>query len=541
MLLLLVLSCATPPEAIGHAYRLNHRQWDHTVVDLLGLPEPTGLSEGFVPDPASSTFDTHLAPLTVSPVLWQQYQDAAAALAERAVTEEDLYAVVVPDELQPWASIHTPQERDAWIEHFGHRAFRRPLEGPEVEQFAELFDEGAIVFATGDPFADGVQAAVTGFLVAPGFLYRTEGLYGTPAVAGELSPVELASRLSYALWNTMPDDELLAAAESDGLTADTLREQAERMLDAPQSHAMLADLHRQLLHVDSYSQIWRPSEEVLGIDVFQDSLPAMMQQEVYAFVDDVIYGGGTVRDLLTLPYTYANSALAEVYGVEGVDSEELVPVNLDPNERAGLLTMSGFLAWRADTTQPNLIGRGGFVNDALLCADLPPPPASATPLPVEDAEDLTLRELIEAHTSECGGSCHNDLLNPVGFAFGVYDHDGYYAPMEPTTTSSDDEEESSLTAGVEDGIPIDASGTYAFEDGSFSFVDAVDLAWIMSEREQVHRCYAEHLAGYLEGATTDNLNAAFVDELAASSMAGTPIRDIVLTIVTDPEFRQIRP
>ena len=488
------------------------------MVDLLGLAEPTGLSENFLPDPASSTFDTNLSDLSVSPVLWQQYQLAAEALSERISSEDQLYSQVVPSSLQPESEVYSILQRDAWIAHFGRRAFRRSLTDAELASFAVLFDAGATVLDEA-PFVGGVRASVTGFLLSPGFLYRTEGLADASA-PGELSGEELASRLSYALWSTMPDESLLAAAEADGLAPETLAVEVERMLDDPRGHAMIADLHRQLLHVDAYAQIWRPSEEILGIGLYDESTPAAMQQEVYAFVDEVVYSGGTLHDLLTLPTTFANEDLAEIYGIEGIEGEELVPVALDPNQRAGLLTLSGFLAWQADMTTPNLIERGVFVNDALLCAEIPPPPASATSLPVDD-EGLTLRERIDAHTSSCGGSCHDDLINPVGFAFGVYDQDGYYAPYDDM------------------GDLIDATGHYAFEDEVVYFDGAVELAWGIAEQEQVHRCYAGHLVGYLAGVSSLGIDAALLDRLTADSMEGAAVRDLVVEIVTDPTFRSL--
>jgi hypothetical protein len=515
---LLVLACAPPVgTGPGHAYRLTHGQWENTVVDLLGLSEATGLSDSFVPDATGSTFDTNAEDLVVSPVLWQQYQAAAEELAERAVTEDALYEVVAPARLRPAGASVTDDERDAWLDDFGARAFRRPLQGDERAAFVTLFENGGLIFDD-EPFAAGVRGAVTGFLQAPAFLYRTEGVTGS---GGELSAEELASRLSYALWNSMPDRELMGVAEADGLPPDTLAEQAERMLDDPKGHAMVANLHRQLLHVDSYETIWRPSDEVKGIDVYDTSTPAYMQAELYAFVDEMIFGGATVRDLLTTDRTWINSDLAEIYDVDGVEGEELVEVALDPSERSGLLTLSGFLAWQADTSDPNLIERGAFVNDAFLCVDLPPPPSTATPLPTADETDaVTLRDRIEEHTSACGGSCHNDLINPIGYAFGRYDEDAEYTTYE----------------GVH---KIDATGSYAFEDGTFEFDGAVELSAIMAEREQVHRCYVGHLAAYLQGRSASDVDADQLETLTAASMADRPIRDLMIDIVTDPSFREV--
>lgn len=525
MVLLTILSCGAdaPEEAQGRLFRLNHRQWESTVVDLLGLTDSTELSQDFVPDPAASTFDTNLTTLSVSPTLWQQYRYAAEVLAERAVTEEDLYAVVVPEDLRPQYSVYTTTQRDAWIAHFGRRVWRRSLTTMEVDELAVLFDDGQNAFFSGDPFVDGVRAVITVTLQSPAFLYRTEGVEGED---GELSQGELASKLSYSLWGSMPDEALLAAAEADALTGSGLVEQVERMLDDPRGQAIVSDIHRQLLHVDSYAQIWRPDDEVLGIGTFAASLPAMMQQEVYAFVGDVVYSDGTLRDLLTSPTTFVNADLAEVYGFENLrNEEELVALSLDPDERAGLLTLSGFLAWQADSSKPNLIERGAFINDALLCADVPPAPSNASPLPT-DTEDLSLRELIQAHTSSCGGSCHNDLINPIGFAFGAYDENGVYVPLE----------ENARRDIVE---PVNVTGSYTFTDGVFSFDGAVELAAIMAEREQVHRCYVEHLYSYLGGMPTDSLDEDLLDRLTADSMGDRAIRSLIIDIVTDEDFRKL--
>lgn len=521
MFFLLFLACAAAPpvSGSGHAVRLTHRQWEHTVVDLLGLTAPTGLSGDLVPDPARSTFDTDAAELSVSPVLRLQYEAAAEALALRVVSEPPLYATVAPSGRYPSRGAYTLAERDAWVAEFGGRAYRRPLDPTERLQLGALFTEGSALFASGEPFADGVRAVVTALLQSPGFLYRTEGVYGQ-AEPGALSPEELAVRLSYALWGTLPDAALFDAAEA-GFGPEAQRAEAERLLDAPAGHAMVADLHRQLLHVDQYAQVWRPDEEVRGIGTYAASAPAAMQAELYAYVDDVVYPAGTVRELLTRSETFANSDLADIYGIEGIEGDTLVPVSLDPAERAGLLTLSGFLAWQAKDSEPNLIERGAFLNDALLCAEVPPPPAGAAPLP-EATEGTSLRARIEAHTAGCGGACHTELINPIGFALGPYDEAGRYVPFE----------------GDE---PIDATGTYTFTEGPTDFDGAVDLAQVMAESEQVHRCYVGHLAGYLHGAPVSALDEAMLEALTEASLGDASIRSLILDIVTDPSFREVRP
>lgn len=518
-MVLWLLACSSPAprgEAVlgdgdeQRIVRLTHLQWENAVVDLLGLSEPTGLSDGFVPDGAGSTFDNDAAFLSVTPTLWQQYQAAAETLGQRVADEDALFDAVAP---------RGSRRRDPWIDDFGLRAFRRPLTEPEHAAFAALFDRGPELFGTGDDFRDGVHAGVVGFLQAPAFVYRSEGLDGAPARNADLSPHELAARLSFALWNTIPDEPLRAAADA-GLGADTVTAEVRRMLDAPAAHAMVADLHRQLLHVDNYEHIHRPPEEVLGIDAFEGSIPAAMQREAYAFVDAVVFGGGTVRDLLTSRRSFANDRLAELYGVS-VEGDALVPVQLDASERAGLLTLSGFLASHADRGGPNLIARGGFVNEALLCVDVPAPPSDVPALPPDPEHETTLRERIDHHTSTCGGACHTQMINPIGFALGKYDQEGRYVT-------------------VDNGAPIDATGTYRFEDGSFSYDGAVELAGVLADRPQVHRCYVSHLVSYLEGRPPTADDADRIDELTEASLDDRPIRDLVADIVSAEAFRRLR-
>lgn len=499
-----------------HLVRLTHRQWERTVVDLLSLPGPTGLSDAFLPDPAMSRFDTDAEAMWVEPAQWQLYQSAAEALAHRVVEEDAVYRAVVPQDLRPGGLGPGRTERDLWLASFLSRAFRRPVEHAEVTRYGALF-AAAPTDAEPDAFRAGVLITVAAALQSPDFLYRTEGVLGAE---GRLAGPELAARLSYALWDTMPDDALTNAA-ADGLTDDEVQAEVARMLADPRAHDVIAELHRQWLHVDGYQAIWRPSEEVLGIDVFEGSTPASMQREVYAFVDDVVFGGGTVRDLLTSNRTFVDERLAPLYGLEGVRGTRLREVTLDPTQRAGLLTLSGFLAWQADRDEPSLIRRGGFVADSIACIDLPSPPPGVPPLPPPDGA-TTQRQRIEQATGTCGGACHASLINPLGFPFGHYDGNAEWRSSEA-------------------GQPIDATGTYLFEDGTQSYDGAVELAHVLAERPQVHRCFADHLLAYLEGRPTSADDDERVAALAAESMAGGSVLDLVTDIVTAGSFRATRP
>lgn len=599
------------------AARLSHVQWEATVVDLLHLDGPTGLSETFVHDPTGQ-FDNDAEVLVVSPVLWQQYQLAAESLAAQVVGDRALYAANVPQDprsggpfggfaeridlytaasdgtfdaefdvpvdglyeatarvghpegpivitvdgvgrtvaVEPgaesqdvrtgarlaagvhelvvstvgplaveWVSLDAvvdplgpssagERERDEWIRTFGRRAFRRDLTEPELRAWTDLFDAGAPIVRSGDDFADGVRASLAGFLQSPAFLYRLEeSVAFGPLGRVRLAPFEVASKVSYALWNSLPDDALLAAADR-GLDGDTIAAEVDRMLDDPRAHGMIRDFHRQLLHLDAYENI----DKAAKFTEFHRQTPAAMQAETYRFVEDVVFGGGGVRELLTSRRTEVDADLAAIYGIDGVSGSSMVSVDLDPTERAGLLTLPGFLASQADDRTENLIGRGAFVNLVVLCAELDPPPAGVPPLP-PPVEGQTTRERVEAHTRGCGDGCHSELINPIGAAYQHYDALGRYRTEEG-------------------GQPVDASGEYTFLEGTRSFADAVELAEILGDSEQVHRCYVSHLLAYLNGRSVAPADEEQIRWLTDRSLVEhRAIRDLVADVVTGDGFR----
>lgn len=526
MLLLLALAC-TPDDPKDHGrtpdpttpslgdgagqrlVRLSHRQWENTVRDLLGLSDPLGFGTHFLIDGAGQVFDNDAASLAVTPVLWQQYLGAAASVADVVLGDPQVRARVLGDD---------PPE--AWIARFGARVHRRPLTQDQLDGYLAVYDEGVALAQTGVAVDDGARAVLFLMFQSPYFLYRIEqegraGADGSVALDG----YDAASRLSYAIWGTLPDDELWAAAERGDLTDDAVfRAQVERMVDDPRARDTIADLHRQWLHVDAYTNI---APDRTTFPWFDDETVTSMQRELYGFVDAVWTSGGGVRELMTSRRTFVDEHLAKVYGVTVPPGSVDAPIDLDPNERAGILTLAGFLALNADETTDNPIMRGVFVNSVAMCVELPTPPPGATPVPLPEG-DLTTRQRVEGHTGDgtCGEGCHSTLINPIGFAYGHYDATGAWRDQEF-------------------GMPIDATGTYPFADGERSFDGAIELAELLAESPQVHECYATRMFQYLTGRyPAGRLDVERVDAAAAASLAdGTSVRDLVVTLLADPEFR----
>ncbi len=494
--------------------RLSHVQWENTVVDLLGLSEPTHLSEHFVLDANHGTFDNESEYLFVHPVLWQQYMDAAEVLATRVMGDPELRAhVFAPD---------PAVDPEAWIRAFGQRAHRAPLTEEQVAAYLALFAEGQTVWSTGNATDDGARHVLSVMLQSPYFLYRvqSEGQILSEDGAIALSAWDLASKLSYALWNTMPDAELSALAESGELLEDDVyRAQVERMLDDERARGTVRDLHHQLFKVENYGNI---APDTLMYPEFGPELVGAMQEELLLFLDGVVYRSGGIREMMLSNKTFVNTDLAALYGVEPVpDDGEMHEVELDPTQRAGLLTLSGRLALQADPWTSSPIRRGAFVSDTMLCLPLPPPPPGVNPM-IPSGEDMTTRDRVEAYTeaegSVCAG-CHSTAINPLGWPFEHYGALGEWRDED-------------------NGLPIDATGTYRFVHGTFSYDGAIEFAQIAAEAPQVHDCYVDHLLTYLYQREPTEQDEVIVEELAAKSLAeDTPVHTLIEDLLLSPAFR----
>ena len=492
--------------------RLSHAQWENTIQDLFELPETTGLSSLFIGDPISGGFDNNSEALQVSATLWSDYQRAAEQIAGQVAVDPEILARIVPA-----VDGDSDAKARAFITEFGRRAYRRPLTAEEIDRHLEIFALG--VAAPGDlgPFESGVRLVVQAMLQSPFFLYRVES---SDAVVGgniPLSDHEIAAKLSYMLWNTMPDAALFAAADAGDLTTATaVAAQATRMLDHPRAHAMIAAFHYQLLQVDHYIDVYKDPGKY---PTYDPSLNDAMITETMMFVDDVVFNNGDLATLLTAPYTFVNSALAPLYGVQAPAGDAFARVDLDPSTRAGVLTQIGFLASNAGADENDPIHRGVFLNLKLLCTGLPPPPNMIPPLPPA-MEGETLRERIDRHTGKgtCGEGCHGSFINPLGFAFENYGPLGEWQTMDA-------------------GKPIDAAAEFTFQSGLQSYDGGVELAHLMADNVEAHRCYVGHLLEYGYGRIKKGPDWDIIERIAVSSQSGDlSIKQIILELTKDPAF-----
>jgi hypothetical protein len=514
---------ASAPGPSSRLVRLSHRQWANTVGDLLRLGAPAAQAGDFLAESVRTSFDNNGSALDVPPELWQDYEKAAEAVATQVARDPKRLATLMP----AGAPADQAGRARAFIESFGQRAYRRPLTDVEIGRYLTLFNQGPALIGSADGFADGIELVVTLLLQSPHFLYRTE--LSSQAAGGKvaLSDYEIASRLSYGLANTMPDDALFAAAAARRLhTREDLLPHAERLLASPAGQATLRDFHEQLFHTGRYSDTRR---DPTRYPAFKPGLGDDMREEAFSFVKDVVMGQGKgLRELLTAPYSFVNSRLAPLYGLDvpaprAGQPDPLLRMNLDRTQRAGLFTQVGFLSSSDNATDsvPRPIMRGKHINLDVLCAELPAPP-NVPPLPAQTGAK-TNRQLIESFTEQPGTicqQCHGVLLNPLGFAFEHYDPVGRWRDTD-------------------NGIAVDAKDKYTFAEGERSFDGAVELMGIVAGGQQAHDCYSRRLLEYLYGREVDASaagDAALVRELGRRSHGDASIKAMVLDLVSTDAF-----
>jgi hypothetical protein len=498
--------------------RLTHEQWENTVRDLLRLPDLSGLSASFTGDPLGGIFDNNEVVLAVTPGLWADYQRAAEVLAAMVVSDPAKFALIVPpDEGQG----DTARAR-TFIEQFGRRTYRRPLTEAEITEHLDLFAQGPTVL-TGTPFQTGVEIVLQGFLQSPHFVYRVEQSGKTRADGLiPLTSHEVATKLSYLLWNTMPDDGLLdAAAAGEFNTAEGIRTRAEQMLGDVRARDVVAAFHRQLFDWDRYGDLYK---DPAVFPEFTDQMKADLAEESRLFVDDVFFTqNGGLAELLTSRTAFVTERTAPIYGVSGTFSNDFVKTELDPAQRSGILTRAGFLAANATSRASDPIHRGVFINLRVLCAKLPPPPNNVTPLPPSDNKTTT-RDQVDGHTGEgtCGASCHGTLINPAGFAFENYNAIGAFRTTDNT-------------------FPVNAADSYPLGGQMVSYNNAIEFSKLMAESTEAHRCWSRHWLEFAYGRSATSDDNPFLERLAVASRDGAPLKQLVLDLILSDAFLTRRP
>jgi hypothetical protein len=393
------------------------------------------------------------------------------------------------------------------------RVFRRPVQDEELDRLVQLV---AVAKEQGDSFERAIQLALQATLVSPHFLFRIE----TEAAPGEvrkLNDYELASRLSYFLWSSLPDEELFRAAEAGELQdGEQLARQARRMLQDPKASALVENFAGQWLQLRNLETF---SPDLARFPGFDDELRQAFRQETEQFFSHIMNEDRSVLELLQADYTFVNERLAKHYGMAGVSGAEFRRVLVDPAQRGGLLGQSSILAVTSNPTRTSPVKRGKWILENLFAAPPPPPPPNVPELAEAKDQPLkgTLRQRMEQHrVKPACASCHQ-LMDPLGFGLENYDAVGAWR-------TKDGEEE------------VDASGE--LPDGK-TFRGPAELKVIMLARQdEFRRCLAEKMLTYALGRGLEYYDACLVKQIADELARHDNRFSILITqIVQAPAFR----
>lgn len=413
-----------------------------------------------------------------------------------------------------------PDRAAAILSRFASRAYRRPLEPAETAALASLYHAG---IAEGLSFEASVRRAMTATLTSPKFLYRTVAnpRPDDPAHVYTLSDYELASRLSYFLWSSTPDDELLDLASRGELrAADALRAQVRRMIADPKSAAFVDNFAGQWLQLRALDSLALDTAKFPEFDV---PLRTSMAREAQLFFADILRNNRSVLDFIRSDSTFVNDRLAALYGIQGDFGPALERVTLPPDSpRGGVITMAAVLAVTSNTTRTSPVKRGLYVLDQILGAPPPPPPADIPPLDQTklDTPNPSLREKLAAHVANptCA-VCHN-RLDPIGFALENFGATGAWRTAD-------------------DGNPIDARGTLP---GGESFSGPLELKrTLMGKSDQFVEAFAAKVLTYALGRGMEPFDRPAVRAIAASTRAdGDRFGSLIEAVVLSESFRTCR-
>ncbi|HJL32738.1 MAG TPA: DUF1592 domain-containing protein, partial [Polyangiaceae bacterium LLY-WYZ-15_(1-7)] len=502
------LTCDAPVVPPTVIRRLTRDQYDLTVRDLLG--DATGPARAFPADDDAEGFQVGGI---ASALLVEQVAATAEVLAERAAMDLDALLPCSPT---------AAGCADAFIDDFGRRAYRRPLTDDEHARLRTVFDVGEAE----EGFAGGAELVVRTVLQSPHFLYHVEEVPAS-ASAGDVVPVEdyaLASRLSYFLWGSMPDEALLDAAAAGRLRDRAgLLAEAERMLEDPRALEGFHSFTGQWLHVEKIDGV---SKDPAVHPEFTDAVARDLQRSLELFLEEV-FERGDARLLFDATFAYVNANVAPYFGLEASDfGDDFERVDVDPTQRAGIVTHPGLLAYLGKPNQSDPIHRAVFVFERLLCQNLPSPPDDIAIVAPDPEPGLTTRERFAEHSSNPAcASCHA-LLDPIGFGFEHYDATGAWRDEE-------------------NGRPVDATGEIVgTEDVNGPFDGAVDLAHRLSESDQATRCVARELFRFAlqrVEVSDDACSLQSIDDGFAE--ADYDLRELMLAIVGSDAFRfqQVQP
>jgi mono/diheme cytochrome c family protein len=439
---------------------------------------------------------------------WVEWEGPLVSEAEKSRRKD----VVPPDDA-------TPEVVAAHLQRFAERAWRRPVKTEEIEQYLKSYREER---DAGEKLADAYRVALQGVLTSRHFIYLVEG---DPVARERLNDPELASRLSYFLWSSMPDDTLFTAAKGGTLKGDGLKKEVDRMLADGKASRFIDDFSRQWLQLHRVGMF--PPDKKL-YPTYDAWLEDSMRAEPVEFFREMFAKNLPIDGFIHSDWTVANARLCEFYGLPESKTGSFERVSLKPEDRrGGLLTMGAVLGLTSDGTRHRPVHRGVWLSEVVLGKTPPPPPANVPAIepPTPQSPKATLRQKIEAHAKDANCAACHTKIDPLGLAWDNYDAIGQWRTHEK------------IVAGVGNDPVINAAGE--MPDGR-AFKDSTEFKQrLLEDRDELARAFIDHLCTYglrraLSFDDQDDLNAI----QAEAKKSQYRIKDIVRAVAMSELMRK---
>lgn len=503
-------SCGTVgPSPVRRLSQAEYRATLHDLFAGIDVGQPT-----LTADNAVNGFENRADKLFATEGNVGDFSTAAISVAAKAVAAMDKLASCSAQADEACGK--------SFVKDFGERAFRRPLSSDELSRYGANFE--AIRKEIG--FREAAQLTIEAMLQSVNFLYRLD--LGDPKknVDGRLGVTgfEMASRLSYLLWGSMPDANLFKAARDGKLTSDgDILAQAKRMLNDERMRGQMVDFHRQWLDFDHINLVYQREGEKDSVKYpgYTAQLRAAMREESDRFTEKVMVDGShSFAEMLTSRASFVNAPLAKLYGV-AAPASGWQEVELPESERAGILTRAGFLASRAHKFSGSPPLRAVFVMRRLLCMPEMVPAANANtsePVQMPGEAPKTNRQLFEARVAESGAcrGCHQ-LIDPIGFPFEHYDAIGGHRKQD-------------------NGIDVDAAGALQSTDVDGPVANAIELSHKLAQSEQVQSCMARQWLGFATGVEPEEEDCRVQQLTDVLKAANGDVHMMLLSLVKSPDF-----
>jgi hypothetical protein len=498
--------------------RLNRTEYNNTIRDLVGVKfQP---AEDFPADDVGYGFDNIGDVLTLPPLLMEKYLAAAERIIEDAFRSPELKKKLIGE--PPAANAEPGEKKDAGrraLTEFARRAFRRAVAPDEVKRFVGLLD---LADKNGDSYEKGMELALEAVLVSPHFLFRIEldKEPGNPDAIHPVNEFELATRLSYFLWSTMPDDELLLLAESDKLRSDgNLEKQVRRMLKDPKARSLVENFAGQWLQLRNLKSA---APDPGTYPAFDEPLRSAMIKETELFFENVMKEDRSILEFIDSDYTFVNERLAKHYGIADLKGDEFRRVALTGGARGGVLTQASVLTLTSNPTRTSPVKRGKWILENMLGTPPPPPPPDVPELK-EDKEVVlsgSLRQRMEQHRAKPDCAVCHDKLDPLGFGFENFDGIGGWRTKDAS-------------------FDIDSSGV--LPDGK-KFKGPAELRAILKGRAgEFRHCLSEKMLTYALGRGLEYYDKCAIEAVTtATEKARDRFSALIFAVVQSEPFQNRR-